>query len=170
MQCKCRRCNEVNIPISRSDERDFEDVIRGNVFKWLHKSKIRIWWRKIDFYTPLCRHSNADIYVPNWIWQTVLDIPLCENKLSCAQCRLVLLLHFFPFVLTYTRTFMHIFATHNHKMIGVYIIWTAGKSISNVKFSNPIGEWPWNSKKFHIFWWLFSRYWTKYWHKHLHPR
>lgn len=128
MQCKCRRYNEVNIPISRLDERDFEDVVGGNVFKRLGKSKIGSWWRKIDFYIPSCRHSNADIYVPNWIWQTVLDIPPCENLLSPAQCRLVLPLRFFP-IYAHIHTFVHIFATHNHKMIGVHIIRTGGKSI-----------------------------------------
>lgn len=148
--------------MSRLDERDFEDVVRGNVFKRPHKSEIRSWWRKIDFHTPPRRHSNADIYAANWIWRTQFWIFLPWNLLSRAQCHLILPLHFFsPFVGAHLCIFSrHTIVNDSNRR---------EKSISNVRFSNPIGKLLSSSGKFRIFC-VPSKYRTICQREHLHLR
>lgn len=55
-------------------------------------------------------------------------------------------------------THIHLRIFPRHTIInGVYMIRTGGKNISNVKFSNPIGEWPWSWRIFIFSAWLPSR-------------
>lgn len=137
MQCKCWRYNNVNICRIRTNEisrmwsvemflndrinRKYE-VDGGKSIFILPRVVIQmqIFTRRIE-YGGLCfGYSSREIYFR------------VHNVISFS--------HYIFFFSICSRTLVHIFAAHNHKRRS-YDSNRREKSISNVRFSNPIGEW-----------------------------
>lgn len=151
MQCKCRKYNDVNIYLVRTNE-----ILRMWFVKMFSNNRINRKYEvdrgKSIFILPrvviqmqifTCRIEYGGLFWIFFMRKSTFAYTMSSRSFII----------FFPSVrkYTYTQSTWTYFRDTYIIINGIYMIRIGEKSISNVKFSNPIGEWPWSSKKFIFF-------------------